>query len=170
MRKSARIFRIKLTGDEAAAYRDAWRAANPEIVRFWTGLESAAYQTVADGQPHSFRGVEFTMRAGNLTMALPSGRRLVYWKPSLKLAELPWGDRTYQIHYWAENSYTRRWEEHKAYGGLFTENLVQAASRDLMADAFLRAKHLNPVLTVHDEIVCEVSRDDFPDPEEAAKG
>jgi hypothetical protein len=69
---------------------------------------------------------------------------------------LPWGDLAHQVHYWAEDSYTHRWKEHKLYGGLLTE----ATCRDLLADAFLRARHLNPVLTVHDELVCETDHPD----------
>jgi DNA polymerase len=44
------------------------------------------------------------------------------------------------------------------YGGKLVENLISAYCRDLMADALIRAERngLRPVLTVHDEIVCEV--------------
>jgi DNA polymerase len=48
------------------------------------------------------------------------------------------------------------WRTH-IYGGKIVENLIQALCRDLMADALVRAEvaGLVPVMTVHDEIVCE---------------
>jgi DNA polymerase len=47
----------------------------------------------------------------------------------------------------------------KTYGGLFTENIIQAISRDVMVDAMLRLDQAGfaLVLTVHDEIVAEVA-------------
>jgi DNA polymerase bacteriophage-type len=44
------------------------------------------------------------------------------------------------------------------YGGKVVENAIQALCRDLMAAAMLRAEvaGLRVVLTVHDEIVCDV--------------
>jgi DNA polymerase bacteriophage-type len=160
IKKTARKFNLKWSDEKCAEYRDRWRAANPNIVNFWAALENAAFQCVATRQDQAVGRVRFAMRRKNLTMQLPSGRQLTYWYVSIKEAELPWGDLAHQVHYWAENSYTRKWQEHKLYGGLLTENLVQATCRDLLADAFLRAEQLNPVLTVHDEIVCEIDHPD----------
>ena len=43
------------------------------------------------------------------------------------------------------------------YGGKLVENVTQAVARDVMSHALLNveAAGLRPVLTVHDEIICE---------------
>jgi DNA polymerase len=59
---------------------------------------------------------------------------------------------------------------HQGYSGIWVENVVQAASRDVLADALIRlhAADLAPVLLVHDEAVCEVPIDVHPTAEAAA--
>jgi DNA polymerase len=44
------------------------------------------------------------------------------------------------------------------YGGKWAENLTQAVCRDLLATAVLLAEEagLNPILHIHDELICEV--------------
>src|SRR5689334_24454976 len=62
-----------------------------------------------------------------------------------------------QPHYYGQDAITRQWVEYKAYGGLFAENVTQSTARDILADALVRldAADLNPVLTIHDEVICE---------------
>ncbi len=57
------------------------------------------------------------------------------------------------------NSMTRKYTRQNTYGGKLTENVVQALSRDMMAEAMLKVDAGGtyiPLLTVHDEIVAEV--------------
>jgi len=52
-----------------------------------------------------------------------------------------------------------QWGWVHTYGGKLTENIVQATARDLMAEAMLRVHNsgkYDVVLSVHDELVCEV--------------
>jgi DNA polymerase len=52
----------------------------------------------------------------------------------------------------------RAWRSIDGYGGLYTENVVQAISRDLLVHAMWQAEGQGwpIVMHVHDELVCEV--------------
>ena len=56
------------------------------------------------------------------------------------------------------DSHTHQWQRLTTYGGMIVENIVQAISRDLMAEGMLRAEATGIyliTLTVHDELVAE---------------
>tara|TARA_R110000824_G_scaffold21496_5_gene80063 strand:+ start:6655 stop:8898 length:2244 start_codon:yes stop_codon:yes gene_type:complete len=64
-----------------------------------------------------------------------------------------------KLTFMGQNSMTRKYTRQSTYGGKLTENIVQALSRDVMAEAMLRTSEGGtyiPLLTVHDEIVAEV--------------
>jgi DNA polymerase len=68
---------------------------------------------------------------------------------------MPWGESKTVLEY---KSFERGTEfTNKLYGGLLTENVVQAIARDVMAEAMLRLEKAGypVVLTVHDEVLCE---------------
>lgn len=56
------------------------------------------------------------------------------------------------------NSQTRKWERVGLYGGLIFENFVQAIARDCMVNGMFNLEDAGYpiILTVHDEIICEV--------------
>jgi len=74
---------------------------------------------------------------------------LVYWKARLS--------STNSIVYWGMNQTTKQWSVQDTYGGKLVENIVQACSRDILADAMIRADKagFKIVMHVHDEIVAE---------------
>jgi len=82
---------------------------------------------------------------------LPSGRRLAY--PQARLEP---GRYTTQIVF--NDNARGGWSDCRGWHGTFTENAVQAISRDLLAAAIMRLEAANHpvVLHVHDEVVCEV--------------
>ena len=64
-----------------------------------------------------------------------------------------------KLTFMGQNSMTRKYTRQNTYGGKLTENVVQALSRDMMAEAMLAVDEGGlyiPLLTVHDEIVAEV--------------
>lgn len=171
----ARIYNVKLPDEQAEDAKNKYRLANPHIVSFWADLNNAAIRCM-QGQPgetHQVRnGIWFQRNNTVLTMRLPSGRRLVYWYPRLEMKPMPWDEEDLRpaVTYYAEDSQKKIWRRFVAYGGLFCENAVQAVSRDIMAYALVQLEKLGakPVLTVHDEAVCQVSKTKYPNPKDAA--
>jgi DNA polymerase bacteriophage-type len=141
-----------------------WRKANPEVADretgLWRQLETAAADCVrAPAGEQFFVGkLRFRRNGKAMTLRLPSGRSLFYWNPALKRVTTSWGAEKWVVVYRAEDAVTKRWDEFKAYGGLWTENAVQATARDVMLAALLNCEEcgLRPVLTVHDEVICEM--------------
>lgn len=94
---------------------------------------------------------------GFLCCRLPSGRLLRYRDPFLKMEETSWGEKRESLRYYTVGV-GGRWTRTSTYGGKIVENITQAVARDAMADAMLglRGTKYRTLITVHDEIVCEV--------------
>ena len=139
-------------------YRKDWA---PLVPKLWRGLNDAAVAAVHNpGAAYQAFGVEYVMLDKWLTARLPSGRRLWYFGATPTHEAMPWDadDIRPGFSYWAMKM--QKWTRIKAYGGLLTENVVQAIARDLLRDAAFRAERngFPIVLTVHDELVTEVPR------------
>lgn len=160
----ARGYGVAVSDTLADEIKTAWREAHPNIVKYWYSLEDAAVSAVR--HPGSRFGtwtgdqrVDFLVKGSFLFCKLPSGRVLTYPYPKLKPIMTPWGEDKEQIHYMSVDGKTKKWQETHTYGGKLAENVTQAVSRDILADAMLRVEqHGFPiVMHVHDEIVSEVS-------------
>lgn len=159
---------VRLPDAEVEVIRDGWRTGHPAIKSFWWDLEKAAIDAVENpGKTTAVRDIRFKVAGSFLFMRLPSGRFLAYAYPEIQPKVMPWkDDRGNEVvkdslSYMGVNSYTRKWERCFAYGGLLAENATQAVARDILADAMPRLEGAGYpiILTVHDEIVCEVEAD-----------
>lgn len=160
----ARAFGLTISDAEADMIKVAWRDAHPRIVQYWYDLETAASDAVAHPGTKTYAGaagrrVCFRVKGSFLFCLLPSGRMLTYPYPKLKDKLTPWGDLKEQVHYMHVDSLTNKWVETSTYGGKLSENITQAVSRDVLAEAILRVELVGypVVMHVHDEIVAEVS-------------
>jgi len=138
------------------ALKALWRQAHPMTETLWGAYETAARNAILNpGIDFPAGKCVFSRVKAWLRIKLPSGRFLCYPDPRI--------DGT-KISYANVNVYTKKWHRTYTYGGKIAENIDQASSRDVMADAMPRAEDdgYQIVLTVHDEIMSEVpDSDDF---------
>lgn len=139
--------------DELQSLVNAWRSANPNIVRFWWAVDRAAMTAVKDRTVTETHGIRFSYQSGMLFITLPSGRRLAYVKP--RIGENQFGSPC--VTYEGVGG-TKKWERLDTYGPKLVENVVQATSRDILSYAMRTLRHCAIVMHVHDEIVIEADR------------
>ncbi len=142
---------IKVGEDEAKRIVSVYREKNNRIAQYWRDVEQDFVDMVKGAG-----------RVGSVELPLPSGRSLTYHNPRIIQRETPWGAMRDTAQVDTLNSVTRQWVSQIIWGGLLTENVVQATARDMMATAMmaLEIKGYPVILSVHDEIICEVP-DDF---------
>lgn len=131
---------------------DAWRLANPNIVRLWWDIDRAASTCVREKTTTECRGIRFIYQSGMMFIVLPSGRKLVYVKPRMGINR--YGNESVTFEGVGEQ---KKWLRLESYGPKFVENIVQATARDILAEAMLRldAHGYKIVMHVHDEAVIE---------------
>lgn len=151
--KSMGALEMGVKENELQGLIDNWRRANPHIVNFWWEVDKMAIKAVKERIRTRTHGISFTYKSGMLFVTLPSGRNLVYVKPKLILNKFGREGLTYE-----GIGHTKKWERIETYGPKIVENIIQAASRDLLAEAMKRLdkKGFAIVAHVHDEVICEV--------------
>ena len=151
--KAMGAIEMGLSEDELQPLVQAWRDANPNIVRFWWAVDSAAMNAVANKTSDSTYGIDFTYQSGMLFITLPSGRKLTYVKP--KIGENKFGSPC--VTYEGVGG-TKKWERLESYGPKFVENIVQATARDILCYSMKTLRNTSMVMHIHDEIVIEADR------------
>lgn len=129
-----------------------YRTRYEKIPEFWYALQNA-FTTVmgAPGKRSApvLVGVLEIIRAGrNIWIVLPSGRALCYVRPRIDAD----GDLSIM-----RTGASGIMERRTIWGGVLAENVTQAVARDVMVAGLHRLNDNGycPVLTVHDEIICE---------------
>jgi DNA polymerase len=147
----------RFTDAEVEQFKGDWRAAHPGIQRFWRDVDIAAWRAVGErGNVVRCGRVAFKCEGAYLFLKLPSTRKLAYPFPRIEIEDLK-----HELVVFKDNA-AGQWRDCRhgngAYGGLWTENIVSAIGRDLLAAAMLRieAAGYAIILHVHDEIIAEV--------------
>ena len=143
----------KMPEEEMQPLVDAWRAANPNIVAFWSALDRAARTVIRKKTSARVGKVTLYWQDDKMFMRLPSGRNLCYQSPHF--TENRFGSDA--IGYYAPNA-AGQMVVQETFGGKLAENATQAIARDILAHALLTLeKNGYPVVFhVHDEAVIEM--------------
>lgn len=158
---------LKKMGGEAMGLSDTemttivskWRNKSPRITKLWDILNRAAIASVKNRKAITvpmFKNIRFDCNGEVLTIQLPSGRELFYQEP--RIVKNKWDQDS--VAYRGLDANTKKWVYIPTYGGKLTENIVQAISRDLLANSLmnLEKEGFRTVFHVHDEAVCEVKK------------
>lgn len=139
--------------DELQGLVNAWRTANPNIVKFWRRVEAAAKRALEFGTKVSLRGtgISFYVRDTFLMIGLPNGRSIAYANATLEDG---------RIRYEGKSMTSSTFQKLDTYGGKLVENIVQATARDVLGEAMLRLEKLGYkiVAHVHDEVIIDVPK------------
>lgn len=132
---------------------NSWREANPNIVELWWDIDRIIKNVIKTRSKVKFNNLVFSYEKGILFIQLPSGRRLSYIKPQMGVNRFGGESITYE-----GTGPGNKWERIESYGAKFVENIVQAISRDILAEAMMRLNKegYEIVMHVHDEVVLEV--------------
>jgi DNA polymerase len=149
------VYDVQVDLDFAETSIRAFRGKFSKIPALWRTLEKGFAYAVGKKSSRIKVGPVLmgTLEVNGVPFAfieLPNGRRMYYAQPKL--------DENARVHYLGRNLYAGgRWESVSTYGGKLAENIVQATSRDLLAQAMLRLEEegFRLLLTIHDEVVAE---------------
>ena len=136
--------------DELQPLVDAWRTANPNIVKLWWNVDKAVKKAVKEKTVQSVNGIRFACSSGMLFITLPSGRNLCYVKPRIEENRFGGDGVTYE-----GIGATKKWERIESFGGRWVENIIQGIARDILLNSMKTLRDMRIVAHVHDELIIE---------------
>ncbi len=143
----------KLKEEELQPLVSMWREANQNIVQYWWKIDAAVKDAIRLRRPTTVDSLRFQYESKMLFIYLPSGRRLAYAKP--QIGENQFGGES--VTYLGTDA-NKKWSRIESYGPKFVENIVQAISRDILAEAMKRLKNYRIVGHIHDEVIIEADQ------------
>ena len=157
----ATLERLKSSGVSVDDAVKTYRTAYPRIPLLWKAMHEACHSCVKGCDSYAGK-CHFAMVGADMHMVLPSGRPLVYRNARIEM-QVP----AYCAMYGMPETpvptviYDAPRGRGFLYGSKATENASQAICRDMLAEALAETERvgLNPILHIHDEIVCANSED-----------
>ena len=128
-----------------------WRAAHPNIVKFWRDLELCFRKAVENpNKVYKLDKLSFIYEKDFLKIILPSSRKLMYYKPTVNL------------EFFTLSNTKNIMVKTRTYGGKLSENVASAVARDVLYSNLINIRKYgyNIISLVHDEIVTECPKED----------
>ena len=161
----ADAYGIPLEQEFAEKAIDILRRTYQDVVQFWYDLHRAYVNAVENEAIVELGPIRLELKGKVLCIWLPSGRALHYINPRVEWedAKSKKGNPYRRAVLWYDGikQETRVWGSVPTRGAKLFENIVQAISRDILANGIRLAEErdMPVVLHVHDEIVAEVDED-----------
>src|SRR5579859_2804108 len=149
--KYAESMGVSLSRSESHQMVNTFRMMYREVVDYWYCLEDAFYAAFKTKKRQQVGAIYFTATTEAIKVELPSGRFLHYLNPGA------WkGSEGLKLSF--DGFRGAGWGRQSTWGGRITENIVQAVSRDVLAEGMKRAVRDGftiPAGHVHDEVIAE---------------
>jgi len=158
----ARGYGVALSVTQAQNNIWKWRSDNPKILELWADLDRGVRRMVM-ARPGTQRMISSRIGAarttGGVALILPSARWLIYRNARI---EVDPDDGRDSLVYDGINPYTNQWGAIRTWGSKLAADVTQGSARDIMATAlfYLANVGLDPLLSVHDEIIAEIDEAD----------
>ena len=148
------------TPEQVLRFRDRWRALRPDIVKLWYRLDRSCIWAVKHpGELARCHPFDIWSTGSFLFIQLPSGRCLSYPFPAIQRNQFGNGDCVVFMDA-QKGQFAPCRHGRGSFPGLWIENITQAISRDILAEALLRVNcaGLDICMHCHDEIVIEAPK------------
>lgn len=165
-------FGVTITKKEAKRAINGYRRSVPKIAGspddrgylkggLWSDVERACLRAVLNGKVETLCDGKLSIFMDTLPngfevlyIVLPSGRRLCYPQPRVENME-KWGKLRPTLIFKSLHRYM--WVDEETYGGKLVENIVQAMTRDLLAEGMVSVDKagISIIGHVHDEVMGE---------------
>ncbi len=161
LHQMARMYGLTFTEQQATDLVARWRASHPKHRGLWKAMLEAAHQAVKHpGRPMAVQcpaDLDFASDGKHLYMRLPSGRLITYRDVREEIVTTPWGEQRLGITACGVDSKTKRYRRYVLTYIILTENAVQGIAADVMFAGLEECDRCGyePILSVHDELVCE---------------
>lgn len=153
---------LTLELDEAQRLVNLYRNKHAGIKKAWYAFGNAALQAVANkGVVFETNRCKLMFDGRFLRLKLPSSRVISWYHPKVESVLAPWGDWVDAVTYIGKPRQGKTWVRQQLIGSSIFQSVVQGTARDILVNAVIKLEEFGApaVLTIHDQVICEVDED-----------